>query len=125
MIWHNTKVHGVTVNGAILWVHGITVNGAVSNPQRGTYTYVGMYTYGHTFVSLNHSVQLQTFNSLQKDLPSFINTNNNQTLPYLNHINALLHQAVSTCKAAMKTSKPVQELGEKENIPPKKSLEHQ
>ena len=49
---------------------------SVSNPQRGTYTYVGMYTYGHTFVSLDHSVQLQTFNSLQKDLPSFINTNN-------------------------------------------------
>ena len=78
-----------------------------------------------TFVYLDHSIQLQTFNLLQKELQSFINTDNNKTLPYLNHINALLHQAVSTCKAAMETSEPVEELGEKENIPPRKLLEHQ
>ena len=46
-------------------------------------------------------------------------------MPCLSHVNALLHQAVSTCKAAMQTSQPLQDLGEKENIPPRKSLEHQ
>ena len=73
----------------------------------------------------DHSVKLQTFNMLQKELQSFINTNKNQTMPYLSHINALMHQAISTCKAAVQISEPLQELGEKENIPPRKSLEHQ
>ena len=77
----------------------------------------------HTF--LDESVQFQTFNQLQKELQSFISTDKSQIIPYLSHINALMHQAVSTCKAALKTSEPPQEFGEKENIPPRKSLEHQ
>ena len=87
--------------------------------------HLGIYTYRHLFIPLDHSVQLQTFNSLQKDLQSFITPKNDQILPFLSLVNALLHLAVSTCKAAIQTSEPLQDLGEKENIPPRKSLEHQ
>ena len=44
---------------------------------------------------------------------------------YLDHINALLHQAVATCKAATQVSKPVDSLTKKEKVPPGKSVEHQ
>ena len=54
-----------------------------------------------------------------------INTNSNQVIPYLDHINALLHQAVATCKAATQVSKPVDSLTKKEKVPPGKSVEHQ
>lgn len=74
---------------------------------------------------LDSSLQLQTFNALQKDLQLHITTNNNHVIPYLDHINALLHQAVATCKAATQVSKPVDLLTKKEKIPPGKSVEHQ
>ena len=50
---------------------------------------------------LHHSIQLQTFNTLQKDLQSHINANDNQIMPYIDHEHVLLHQAVATCKAAV------------------------
>lgn len=78
----------------------------------------------YTFIPLDNSIQLQTFSAL-KDLQSFVDNSRNQVIPYLNHINTLLQQAVSTCKAAVQTSEQLQDLGEKENIPPQKSLEHQ
>ena len=74
---------------------------------------------------LDHSIQLQTYNTLQKDLQSHINANNNQIMPYIDHVNALLHQAVATCKAAVQVSKLPEPLVKKENMPPGKSLDHQ
>ena len=88
-----------------------------------------MYNYSQHLHSpallLDHSIQLQTFNTLQKDLQSYINSNNNQIMPYLDHVNALLHQAVATCKAAIQVSKLPELLVKKENMPPGKSLDHQ
>ena len=46
-------------------------------------------------------------------------------MPYLDHVNALLHQAVATCKAAIQVSKLPEPLVKKENMPPGKSLDHQ
>lgn len=46
-------------------------------------------------------------------------------MPYLDHVNALLHQALATCKAAVQVSKPPEPLVKKENMPPGKSLDHQ
>ena len=52
---------------------------------------------------------------------------NEAILPYLKHINALLQQAVTTCKAAQNTEPPShkQALPVKEPIPPGKNCEHQ
>ena len=74
---------------------------------------------------LDHSIQLQTFNTLQKALQSHINAKNHQIMPYLDHVNALLHQAVATCKAAVQVPKLPEPLVKKENMPPGKSLDHQ
>ena len=76
-------------------------------------------------IIIDHSIQLQTFNTLQQDLQSHINSNSNQILPYLNCINVLLHQAVATCKAAALVSKPPETLNKKEIMPPGKSRERQ
>ena len=37
-------------------------------------------------------------------------------MPYLDHVNALLHQALATCKAAVQVSKPPEPLVKKENM---------
>ena len=75
--------------------------------------------------STDYSIQFQTFNTLQKDLQSYVNTTNSKLLPHLDHINALLHQAISTCIAATKVTKPPEPIRKKENLPPGKCLEHQ
>ena len=76
-------------------------------------------------LTLDYSIQLQTFNILQKDLQSHINTNEDQLMPYLDHVNALLHQAVATCKAATQVSMPPEPLVKKETIPAGKLPSHQ
>ena len=75
--------------------------------------------------STDYSIQFQTFNTLQKDLQSYVNSTNSKILPHLDHINALLHQAISTCIAATKVTKPPEPIRKKENLPPGKCLEHQ
>ena len=52
---------------------------------------------------------------------------NTGVLPYIKHINALLQQAVTTCKAAQNTDLPSQKqsLPIKESIPPGKNCDHQ
>ena len=94
-----------------------------ADPQRGLYIAISIFT--TSALLLDHSIQLQTFNILQKDLQSQINTNDNQIMPYLDHVNALLHQAVATCKAATQVFKLPEPLVKKENMPPGKSLDHQ
>ena len=94
-----------------------------ADPQRGLYIAISIFT--TSALLLDHSIQLQTFNTLQKDLQSQINTNDNQIMPYLDHVNALLHQAVATCKAATQVFKLPEPLVKKENMPPGKSLDHQ
>ena len=76
-------------------------------------------------ISSHYSIQLQTFNSLQKDLQSYVNTSTNKILPHLDHIIALLHQAIATCIAATKVTKSPEPIDKKENLPPGKCLEHQ
>ena len=77
------------------------------------------------FSFLDYSIQLQTFNSLQKDLQSYVNTSTSKILPHLDHIIALLHQAIATCIAATKVTKPPEPIDKKENLPPGKCLERQ
>ena len=52
---------------------------------------------------------------------------NAEVLPYIKHTNALLQQAVTTCKAAKNTEPPShkQVLPVKETIPPGKNCDHQ
>lgn len=54
-------------------------------------------------------------------------TQNIAVLPYMKHVNALLQQAVTTCKAAQDsiTSAPKEPLPVKEAIPSGKNYEHQ
>lgn len=70
---------------------------------------------------------MRSFNGLIRELQAEVTTQNTVVLPYLKHINALLQQAVTTCKAAQKTELPSskQVLAIKEVIPPGKNGEHQ
>jgi len=74
---------------------------------------------------LDYSIKLQTFNTLQKDLQSYVTSTNNEILPHLDHINALLQQAIATCIAATKVIKPPEPIEKKESLPPGKCLERQ
>ena len=61
------------------------------------------------------------------ELQEQVTQQNEAVLPYLKHINALLQQAVTTCKAALNTELPShkQALTVKEYIAPGKNYEHQ
>jgi hypothetical protein len=61
------------------------------------------------------------------ELKEQVTQKNEAILPYLKHINALLQQAVTTCKAALSTELPshTQTLPVKESIVPGKNCEHQ
>lgn len=50
---------------------------------------------------------------------------NIQVLPFLEHVNSMLHQALVACKAAVNPSIVGQLFVQKENIAPGKSIEHQ
>lgn len=78
-----------------------------------------------SYNTIDHSIQLRTFNTLQQDLQSRINSNSDQILPYLDRINALLHQAIATCNAATLISKTPETLSKVEILPPGKYLERQ
>ena len=75
----------------------------------------------------DHTIQLNTFNSLIRELQQQVTPQNTGVLPYIKHINALLQQAVTTCKAAQNTDLPSQKqsLPIKESIPPGKNCDHQ
>ena len=64
---------------------------------------------------------------MMRELQEQVTLQNTAVLPYLKHINALLQQAVITCKAAQKTEPPSskQVLPIKEAIPPGKNFDHQ
>ena len=61
------------------------------------------------------------------ELQEQVTQQNEAVLPFIKHINALLQQAVTTCKAAQHTQPPSykQSLLVKESIPPGKNCEHQ
>ena len=61
------------------------------------------------------------------ELKEQVTKNNEAVLPYLKHVNALLQQAVTTCKAALSTELPShkQTLPVKESIAPGKNCELQ
>ena len=61
------------------------------------------------------------------ELQEQVTQQNEAVLPYLKHINALLQQAVTTCKAALNTEPPShkRELPIKEFIAPGKNCNHQ
>ena len=61
------------------------------------------------------------------ELQEQVTLQNAAVLPYVKHINALLQQAVTTCKAAEKTKPPSckQVFPMKEAIPPGKNCDHQ
>ena len=79
----------------------------------------------YVFLFVDYSIKLQTFNTLQKDLQSYVTSTNNEILPHLDHINALLQQAIATCIAATKVTKPPDPIEKKESLPPGKCLERQ
>ena len=62
-----------------------------------------------------------------QELQCHVTPENTQVLPFLDHINSLLHQALVTCKATtqVKPSTVGHPLVQKENIAPGKSVEHQ
>lgn len=76
---------------------------------------------------LDYTIQFATFQSLIRELQSQVSLQNVAVLPYIKHINALLQQAVSTCKAAEVTEQPSQSetLVIKDTIPPGKNNELQ
>ena len=76
---------------------------------------------------IDHTIQLNTFNDLIRQLQMQVTPQNAAVLPYIEHINALLQKAVVTCKAAKKTEPPSsqQVLLNKEFIAPGKNSDHQ
>ena len=72
-------------------------------------------------------MQLKMFSTLLHELESHVTPANDKVLPYLAHINALLHQALATCKAASNGDSllAVEPLVTKDVIPSGKSFEHQ
>ena len=66
--------------------------------------------------------------ALIQELQATVTRENRPILPHLDHINACLHNAVLSCRAAMNLAdeeEPRPKFSEKENIPPGKNLEHQ
>ena len=58
-------------------------------------------------------------------MQSYVTFTSNEILPHLDHINALLQQAIATCIAAAKVTKPPELIKKKEILPPGKCLERQ
>ena len=48
----------------------------------------------------DHTVKLRTFAALKQELERFVTEENSLVWPYLDHINAHLHNAMLACKAA-------------------------
>lgn len=74
----------------------------------------------------DNTIQLNSFQSLLRELQMTVTHQNDSVLQYLPHINALLERAVSVCKAAeTTTSAPTQPLEKQENIHPGQTKELQ
>ena len=105
---------------------------SVDNPNKGlsksSYLYLVLNQNVFKFTSiLDHTMQLKMFSTSLHELQSHVTTANDKVLPYLAHINALLHQALATCKAASKSDSllAVSPLVTKDVIPSGKSIQHQ
>ncbi len=81
----------------------------------------------HLIKPVDHTIQFNTFQGLIRELQEQVTLQNVAVLPYIKHINALLQQAVATCKAAEITEPPSSKkvLVIKDNIPPGKNCELQ
>jgi hypothetical protein len=81
------------------------------------------------FIILNNvdsTIQLNSFQSLLRELQTTVTHQNDTVLQYLPHINALLERAVSVCKAAeTATNAPTQSLEKQETIHPGQTKELQ
>ena len=75
----------------------------------------------------DHSIQLNTFTHMMKELQSVVTPENTAVLPFLKHVNSLLHNAILTCKAALSQNECATESfkNEAENIAPGKKPDHQ
>ena len=74
----------------------------------------------------DNTIQLNSFQSLLRELQTTVTHQNDTVLQYLPHINALLERTVSVCKAAETTTNaPTQPLEKQENIHPGQTKELQ
>ena len=77
------------------------------------------------FFNLDYSCQFNTFKSQINELQSLVTLENTSVHPQLKHINALLFNAISACKAVNKLSEQHTSFEQKDNFAPGKKLEHQ
>ena len=78
------------------------------------------------FDNADSTIQLNSFQSLLRELQTTVTPQNDTVLQYLPHINALLERAVSVCKAAATTTNAtIQPLGKQKTIHPGQTKELQ
>ena len=71
------------------------------------------------FDNVDGTVQLNSFQSLSREIQTTVTPQNDTVLQFLPHINALLERAVSVCKAAATTTNAtIQPLEKQETIHP-------
>lgn len=107
------------------YVETICTSGSSSGMYSSVTCIYNIYTCMYT---TDPTIKLKTFTALIQELQTTVTKENQPVLPYFDHVNTCLHNAVLSCRAALKIAhkgKSTAKFCEKENIPPGKDQEHQ